>query len=307
MIIIEGLHSAKKRLQKWYKDYFTVEGTYTSLLPDKVYLKKLYRQRTGKELNLKNPQTFTEKLNWLKLYDRRPEYTMMVDKYAVRAYVADKIGEEYLVPLVGTWESVEDIPFDELPDQFVLKCNHDNGVIICRDRKNFDVEAAKRELQFHLSRDYYKKCREWPYKNVKRRIICEKFMENNNGDRLVDYKIFCFFGVPRLIMVNSNRFSETGTCTDLYDMAWLHLEMQDGHYPMAGDIFEKPTFFKDLIDISHKFSKGIPFVRVDMNYWNGKLYFGELTFYHSAAFESFQPGRWDYEVGSWLELPKKRR
>ncbi len=304
MIIIEGLHSAKKRLQKWYKDYFTVEGTYTSLLPDKVYLKKLYRQRTGKELNLKNPQTFTEKLNWLKLYDRRPEYTMMVDKYAVRDYVAEKIGEEYLVPLVGTWESVEDIPFDELPDQFVLKCNHDNGVIICRDKKNFDVEAAKRELQFHLSRDYYKKCREWPYKNVKRRIIAEKYISEGTDAPLVDYKFFCFNGEAKALFIATNRPYDTRF--DFFSRDFTHLPIINGH-PNSDNVIKRPDNFEEMLFVAEKLSSGMPHVRVDLYNLDGRVFFSEMTFHHFGGFHPFEPEEWDGKVGSWLELPKKRR
>lgn len=305
MQIVEILYKAKKNAVKFYKDYFTEEGAYTSLLSDKAYLKRLYKKRMGKELNLKNPQTFTEKLNWLKLYDRNPEYTMMADKYAVRKYIAEKIGEEYLVPLVGVWDNVEEIDFDALPDKFVLKCNHDNGVIICTDKSKLDIEKTKKELQYHLSRDYYKKCREWPYKDIKRKIICEKFMENKNGDALYDYKLFCFGGVPKFVMVNSDRFINLKT--DMYDTEWNHLEMQDGHYPMAGDVFSKPFCLEKMLSLSEKLSKNISFLRVDFNFWNNRLYFGELTFYHSAAFECFQPEEWDRKLGDWLELPKKKR
>lgn len=303
MNVIESAYEIKKKLIKFYKDYFTVEGTYTSLLPDRVYIKKLYKKRMGKELDLKNPITYTEKLNWLKLYDRRPEYTMMVDKYAVREYVEKKIGAEYLVPLIGVWDSVEDICFSDLPSKFVLKCNHDNGVIICRDKEHLNIEEVKKELSYHLGRDYYKKAREWPYKNVPRKIICEKFMENTNGDRLVDYKLFCFNGIPKFVMVNSDRFSEQEQKTDMYDMGWNYLDMQDGHYPMAGDVFEKPNCLKEMQEAAKVLSKDIPFIRVDFNCWDDRLYFGELTFFHSAALEYFRPLKWEDVLGEWIELP----
>ena len=304
MFIIEALHNTKKKIIKFWRDYFTVEGEYTSLLPDKIYLKKLYKKRLGKKLDIKVPKTFSEKLNWLKLYDRKPIYTTMVDKYAAREYVAEKIGDEYLVPLMGVWDTVDEIDFSQLPEKCVLKCNHDNGVIVVKSRQNDkQIEKIKKELSFHLGRDYYKKCREWPYKNIKRKIICEKFMENTNGDDLVDYKIFCFNGEPKLIMVNSGRFTLDGVKTDIYDVDWNHLDMQDGHYPMAGDIFKKPKCFDEMLGLAVKLSKNIPTIRVDFNYWDEKLYFGELTFFHMAALDHFQPAKWDEIIGGWLNLP----
>lgn len=307
MFLIENLLKIKKKVLKWYKKYFTVEGLYDCILPDKMYIKKIYKFRTGKKLDLKNPKTFNEKQNWLKLYDRRPEYTVMVDKYKSREYIAEKIGEQYLVPLLGVWDSPDEIDFDTLPNEFVLKCNHDNGIIICKDKNKLDIEKTKKELADRLSRDYYKKHREWPYKNVPRKIICEKLMENTNDAELVDFKLFCFGGIPKLIMVNSNRFGEGGTKTDMYNIEWQYMEMQDGHYPNAGDVFEKPSCFEEMCSLSKKLSEGVPFLRVDFNYWNKKLYFGELTFFHSAGVESFVPEDWNDVLGSWLIIPKKHR
>ena len=303
MFIIEGLYNLKKNTVKFWKKYFTIEGTYTSLLPDRIYLKKLYKKRTGEDLRLNPPMNFTEKINWLKLYDRNPLYTVMVDKYRVRKYISEKIGEEYLVPLIDTWSSVEEIDFEQLPKEFVLKCNHDNGIIACNDKTKLNIEKVKKELQFHLNRDYYKKAREWPYKNVERKIICERFMKNTNGESLVDYKLFCFNGKAKFVMLNSNRFGVGQLKTDIYDMEWKHMDMQDGSYPMAGDVFDKPDCLDEMRVIAEKLSEGIPFIRVDFNYWNGKLYFGELTFYHSAGLEFFQPKKWNDILGKWLELP----
>lgn len=308
MFFIEKIYSVKKKVGKLYKDYLTEEGKYTSLLPDKIYLKKLYKKRVGKELDLKNPTTYTEKLNWLNLYDRRPEYTIMADKYAVRKYVAEKIGEEYLVELLGVWDSVEQIDFSSLPDKFVLKCNHDNGVIICTDKKTFDIEKAKKELQWHLERDYYKKCREWPYKNIPRKIICEKYMENDTGKLLIEYKVFCFNGKIKFTQVITDRFTDSGTTFDNYDFSWNYMDMYQGdHCNQKGDIYEKPIFLDDIYAISEKLSKGISHIRIDFNIWNDKIYFGELTFFDSGGFDEFQPEKWAIELGNWIELPKKRR
>lgn len=303
MNVKEKIYNTKKKIIKLYKMYFTIEGIYTSILPDYIYIKKMYEKRLGEKLDLKNPHTFVEKLNWLKLYDRRNIYTIMADKYESRKLIAEKWGTKYLVPLINSWCNVEEIDFEALPNQFVLKCNHDNGVIIVKDKEKIDIEKIKKELYFHLNRDYYKKCREWPYKNIPRKIICEKFMENTLETQLVDYKIFCFNGEPKFIMVNSDRFSESGVKVDMYDMNWNHMNMQDGPYPMSGKLFNKPECFDEMIVLSKIISKKIPFLRVDFNVWDNQLYYGELTFFHSAGFEKFRPTEWDEILGEWLDLP----
>lgn len=262
MKIFELIYRLKKKIIAFYEKYFTVKGLNDCILPDKIYIKKLYKARTGKELNLKNPQTFNEKQNWLKLYDRRPEYTIMVDKYKVREYIAERIGSEYLVPLLGVWDSPDEIDFESLPNEFVLKCNHDNGVIICRDKASFDIDGAKKNLECRLKRDYYRKLREWPYKNVERKIICEKFMSNENREKPLEYKFFCFNGTPKIVLVISERISNLPTTIDAYDLHWNHLSLQNGESPLAGDIFEKPYDFDNMIRISELFSKDLPFLRV---------------------------------------------
>lgn len=304
MQIVESLYNVKKNAVKFYKDYFTEEGAYTSLLSDKAYLKRLYKKRMGKELNLKDPQTFTEKLNWLKLYDRKPEYTMMADKYAVREYIAEKIGEEYLVPLVGVWDSVEEIDFDSLPEKFVLKCNHDNGVIICTDKSKLDIEKTKKELQYHLSRDYYKKCREWPYKDIERKIICEEYISQPGEVSLIDYKFFCFNGKVKLLFVATGRSVDTRF--DFFDSDFNHLPIFNVHKNADYNI-EKPKNFKKMIEISEKLSKDIPHVRIDLYCLNGKVFFSEMTFHHFGGFHPLEPENWEYQLGDWLELPKKKR
>lgn len=307
MLILEKAYKLKRKIVKTYQKYFTIEHPDTYILSDKSFIKKIYKKRMGKEINLSNPQTFCEKQNWLKLYDRQPIYTVMVDKYLAREFVAERIGEEYLVPLLGVWDNAEDIDFSLLPDKFVLKCNHNSDVTICTDKSTLDVEKTKKELYEQLKRDYYLSKREWPYKNVPRKIICEKFMENTTGENLVDYKLFCFNGVPKFVMVNSNRFGEGGVKVDMYDMQWNHMDMQDGHYPNAGDIFTKPDCFDKMCKFAEILSDGTSALRVDFNYWDKKLYFGELTFFHSAGLESFMPEKWDNILGTWVVLPKKNR
>ncbi len=307
MFIVDKIYEIRKRIIKWYKKYFTVEGLYDCILPDKMYIKKLYKLRTRKNLDLRNPKTFNEKQNWLKLYDRRPEYTVMVDKYKAREYIAEKIGEQYLVPLLGVWDSPDEIDFDALPNEFVLKCNHDNGVIICRDKSKLDIEKTKKELAFRLSRDYYKKLREWPYKNVPRKIICEKFMENTNGEKCIEYKLMCFSGKVEYILVVADRTSNKLTTIDTYNSNWEHTDLINGKTAIAGDVFDKPACFDEISKIAQKLSKNIPFLRVDFNIWDNKIYFGELTLSDSGGFEIYKPENWDSQLGKFLKLPKKYR
>ncbi len=307
MIVLEKMHKIKRKIIKTYQKYFTIQHPETYILSDKSFIKKIYKEKMGKEINLSDPKTFCEKQNWLKLYDRKPIYTVMVDKYLAREFVAERIGEDYLVPLLGVWDSADDIDFSLLPDKFVLKCNHNSDVTICTDKSSLDTEKVRKKLNEQLKIDYYTHKREWAYKNVPRKIICEKFMENTNGENLVDYKLFCFNGIPKFVMVNSNRFGKEGVKVDMYDMQWKHMEMQDGHYPNAGDIFAKPACFDEMCKLAEILSKDTSSLRVDFNYWDNKLYFGELTFFHSAGLESFMPEKWDKILGEWVTLPKKRR
>lgn len=307
MIVLEKMHKIKRKIIKTYQKYFTIQHPETYILSDKSFIKKIYKEKMGKEINLSDPKTFCEKQNWLKLYDRKPIYTVMVDKYLAREFVAERIGEDYLVPLIGAWDSADDIDFSLLPNKFVLKCNHNSDVTICTDKSSLDTEKVRKKLNEQLKIDYYTHKREWAYKNVPRKIICEKFMENTNGENLVDYKLFCFNGIPKFVMVNSNRFGKEGVKVDMYDMQWKHMEMQDGHYPNAGDIFAKPACFDEMCKLAEILSKDTSSLRVDFNYWDNKLYFGELTFFHSAGLESFMPEKWDKILGEWVTLPKKRR
>ena len=276
-------------------------------LSDEDFLKKAYRIRMGGSLNLKNPQSFNEKLQWLKLYDRRPEYTTMVDKYAVKKYVADRIGEQYIIPTIGVWERFEDIDFDMLPSQFVLKCTHDSGgLAICRDKSKFDIESAKKKINRSLKRNYYYSGREWPYKNVPRKIIAEQFMEDKNSKYLKDYKFFCFNGEVKALFIASERQSEsTETKFDFFDADFNHLPITNGH-PNADTPPQKPKCFEEMKRLASLLSKNIPHVRVDFYEVNGRVYFGELTFSHWSGFVPFSPKEWDYTFGSWIKLPDKK-
>ena len=273
-------------------------------LSDETYLKLNFRAAVGKKLDLKNPQTFNEKLQWLKLYDRKTIYTTMVDKYEVKKYVADIIGEEYIIPTLGVWDRFEDIDFDALPNQFVLKCTHDSGgLIICRDKSKLDINAAREKINKALRRDYYLYSREWPYKDVKPRIIAENYMEDEKSEELRDYKFFCFDGEVKVFYITSGR--KTGDRrTDFFDLKMNHLDIQDDD--KNADIPpEIPKGVDEMIRLAAKLSKGIPHVRVDFYEINGKVYFGELTFFYLSGFVPFVPSQWDEIFGSWITLPEK--
>lgn len=273
------------------------------ILPDKLFLKVLYKNRLGKKLILDNPTTFNEKIQWLKLYDRNPAYTQMVDKYAVRECISNIIGEEYLIPLIGVYDSFDEIDFNQLPQQFVLKCTHDSGgLVICKDKELLDIEAAKKKINKCLKRNYYYHGREWPYKNIKPRIICEKYMVDESGTELKDYKFMCFNGKAKCLFVCLNRNSLTGLNVDFYDMDWKPMPFER-HYPSSGKPIPKPKTFDKMVEFAERLSNGIPFVRVDFYEANDQLYFGELTFHPGSGYEEFTPESYDSLLGSWLKCP----
>ena len=272
-----------------------------SWMSDKSYLKKVYRLKIGKPLNLDNPQTFNEKLQWLKLYNRDPKYTNLVDKYEVRNYIANTIGEEYLIPLLGVWDKFDDINFDELPQQFVLKCTHDSGsVIVCKDKRQFDVKKAKKKLSYCMKNNGYNFGREWPYKNIKPRIIAEKYMEDEGSAELKDYKILCFNGEPKLIQIHSGRFD--AHTQDFYDCNWNKLDIRQGS-PMSNTVMEKPSCIDEMCALTQKLSNIAPHVRIDWYFVNNRVYFGEITFFDGSGFDKFEPQEWDDKLGSWITLP----
>ncbi|MBQ3536168.1 MAG: glycosyl transferase [Alistipes sp.] len=273
------------------------------LFPDELYLKLLFRLRMGYKLNLDNPQTFCEKLQWLKLHNRKPEYTQMVDKYDAKRYVADIIGEEYIIPTIGVWDRVEDIDFDKLPNQFVLKCTHDSGgIVICKDKSQLDIAATKKLLRRGLKKNYYWQNREWPYKNITPRIICEQYMVDESGYELKDYKWFCFDGVAKALFIATDRgVKGEETKFDFYDTEFNHLPFTNGH-PNASKEIKKPAGFEQMKQLASQLSKGQPHLRVDFYDINGKIYFGELTFYHWSGTMPFDPMEWDYTFGSWINL-----
>ena len=275
-------------------------------LPDRLYLSWKFYLEMGKPLNLRNPQTFSEKMQWLKLYNRKPEYTVMVDKVEVKKYVAGILGEEYIIPTLGVWDNPDAIDFDALPEQFVLKCNHNSGggMYICKDKSQMNKEEVIRGLQKGLRENYYLHGREWPYKNVPRKIIAEKFMEDESGTDLKDYKFFCFDGVAKYCQVIANR--STDECIDFYDRDWKHQEFIGlspiAHYsPIA---HHSPANYKDMLRMADKIASVVkaPFVRVDFYNVKGHIYFGEITFFPLNGFGEFRPRVWNNKLGEDINL-----
>ena len=274
-----------------------------TLLGDKSYLKCSYRAKFGKKLDLKNPKTYNEKLQWLKLYDRRPEYTRMVDKYESKEYVAEKIGEEYIIPTIRVWNNFDEIDFDTLPDQFVLKSTHDSGgVVVCTDKSRFNVEEARRKLTKALKTNYYLHGREWPYKDVKPRIIAEEYLSALGDAGLVEYKLFCFNGEVKIVLVCKGAAHSNGRTNDFMDRDLNRIPVKSLN-PISQPDPERPEELEKLIEIAEKLSEGIPQLRVDTYIVDGKIYVGEMTFFHNSGMCKFEPEEWDYKFGEWIKLP----
>lgn len=288
--------------------YFITRFNLGKSLSDERYLKLIYRIMFGKKLNLEHPVTFNEKLQWLKLNDRNPAYPKMVDKITAKDYVASVIGEEYIIPTLAVYDSVDDINLDKLPEQFVLKTNHsggNTGVVICRDKNTFDLENAQKKLATSIKSDMFSNTREWPYTQITPRVFAEQYMseETLNGD-LKDYKFFCFDGKVNALFIGTER--GTGDVKfDFYDADFNHLDLVQTHL-MSGKVLSKPENFEKMKELASRLSKGIPHVRVDLYNISGKIYFGELTFYHHGGFQPFHPESWDKMWGEWIELPAKK-
>lgn len=288
----------------------------SNYLCDKLYLSLLFHSKMGYWMDWKNPKTFNEKLQWLKLYNRKPEYTIMADKIKAKEWVAERIGAEYIIPTLGVWDDPNDIDFEKLPNQFVLKCNHNSGLgmYICKDKSKMDIDAVKQELREGLKENYYLYGREWPYKDVPRKILAEQFMVNELYDvgstyrdntELADYKFFCFNGEPYYCQVIRNRSTEE--TIDFYDMEWNHQPfvglnpgIKNGLVPVPC-----PAHLDKMKEICRCLAKDIPFVRVDLYIINEKEYFGELTFFPMQGVGSFTPDDWNDKIGDLLRLPNE--
>lgn len=279
------------------------KGKYDNV-SDEEYLKRTFKGLMGKTLNLDNPITYNEKLQWLKLYDRNNLYTKLVDKCEVKEYVAAKIGEEYVIPTLGVWDTFDEIDFDSLPNEFVLKCTHDSGgLVICKDKNNFDIVQAKLKIENSLNHNYFYFGREWPYKNVRPRIIAEKYLEDLQTGELRDYKFLSFNGEPQIMFIATER-QKVGKTTrfDYYDMQFNHLELE-WVYPNADITPKCPICFEEMKRIVKLLSNNIPHVRVDLYEVNGKVYFGEFTFFHQSGMAKIKPESWDKKLGDLITLP----
>lgn len=295
-------------LVKYIREPWLIPGLLQSkglgyVLSDKLFIKCAYYSTFGKKLNLEKPVTFNEKLQWLKLYDRKPIYTTMVDKYAAKKYVANIIGEKYIIPTLGVWDKFDDIDFASLPNQFVIKCTHDSGgLVICKDKSIFNYEEARIRINNSLKRDYYLNGREWPYKNVPRRIIAEKYMCKSDGSIPEDYKILNFNGNPGIIQVDLDRFKNHKKKLFLPD--WTELDF-DFNYPSEKEYFlRKPDVLNEMLELARRLSKEFCFLRTDFYVIDDKIYFGELTLYPASGFGRFSPEEWDERIGGWLNLPE---
>lgn len=270
-------------------------------LSDRNYIRLIYRLRMGRYLDLENPKTFTEKLQFLKLYDHNQEYTKMADKILMRDYVSARIGTGHTVPIIGVWENFEDIDFSTLPDSFVLKTNNDSGsFFICSNKNSADLELARKTLSRSLRTNYYKITREWQYKNIEPRILAERFLDDGSKC-LTDYKFFCFNGKPEFYYVEQETSEEHSQ--SILDMKGNRMSFTMEDY-RSDSVPEKPRAFEEMVSYAEALSEGIPFLRVDMYYVNGNVYIGELTFYHFGGFIPFNPPEWDAKLGEKLAIDK---
>ncbi len=273
-------------------------------LPDRTYIQLYYFIRFRHLCNFRSPKLYNEKQNWLKLYNRKPEYVYMVDKIEAKSYVAGVIGQEHIIPLYGVWEHFDDIDFETLPDQFVLKCSHDSkSTLIVKNKSKFKKAQAKRTIETALKYNFFYFCREWPYKRVKPRILVEAYMEDHIDGELRDYRFFCFNGEPKVMKITSN-LDNKKINVDYYDMDFKHLNFSPKGN--ASKPPRKPTTFNQMVEFSKLLSKDIPSLRVDFYEVDGRFYFGELTFFNNGGFRSFTPREWDRIFGNWLELPEEK-
>lgn len=285
------------------------------LVPDTLYLKIKYRMRTGKKLNLKNPVGFNEKIQWLKLHDRNPRYTLLADKYEAKKFVAERIGQEYIIPNLGIWDRFADIDFDSLPDQFVLKCTHDSGgLVICKDKSSFNKEAARRKIERSLKTNYYWHAREWAYKDIKPRILAEQFMEDSyaqdlyalgtNTDGLIDYKFYCFHGEPKFLYIGYANLVDGNKddALSFIDFDWNFTPFNRADHKQIPVLPPKPDKFREMFGIAEKLSADIPFARVDLYCIDGKPYFSEITFCPGGGFGVFSPDEWEHQIGDWIHV-----
>lgn len=298
----------RKVLIKLTNPYKVLERLLRSISPlikdDELYSRMRYYLCMHKSLNLNPPLTFNEKLQWLKLFDRHDSYSKLVDKYEVKKYVADAIGEEYIIPTFGIWERVSDVDFNGLPNQFVMKCTHDSqSFIICKDKNSLNIKDVKSKLSKCLVKNkWYYQGREYPYKDIQPRIIAEQYLVDESGKELKDYKFFCFNGEPKMLLIVSGRGKDQ--CQDFYDMDFNLLPVHRINHPNSNVKRFPPKNFEKMIELAKVLSNGFPHIRVDFYNINGAIYFGELTFFSGGGNMRFEPDEWDSILGSWINLPQ---
>jgi len=286
--------------------------------PDKAFQKWDYKVNTGRKLSFKNPTLYQEKLQWMKYYYHNPLYTKLVDKYEVKAWVADRIGKEHVTETYGIYDSYDEIDFGELPERFVIKCTHDSGsVVLClsksegqfknKDGATLNISSVRDLINKGLKQNHFYLSREWPYKNVKPRIIIEEYLHDDVLSDPPDYKFFCFEGIVKVFQVNSDRMSNTGTKTNFYRRDWTLIDMEEAEYGNNPLPDNKPNRFDEMLGLAETLSKGMPHVRVDFYYINNNVYFGEMTFYHCGGRRLFKPFEYNVEFGKWIQLPHKIR
>lgn len=280
-------------------------------MSDERYLKIRYKAHTGKKLNIDNPKTFNEKIQWLKVNDRKPIYSSLVDKYAVRNFIKENIGEQYLIPLIGVYNSFDDIDFDNLPEQFVMKCNHDSGsVVVCRNKSTFDIDKAREKLMKPFKLNYYWNNREWAYKNINNRcIVVEKYIEQNGQDNsvegLIDYKFYCFNGEAKFLYISKGLENHSTAKISFFDLNGEKMPFKRKDYEGFDQTPSMPTNLNEMINISNKLASLIDalFVRIDFYEVNDHVYFSEFTFYPAGGMMPIEPEEWDEKLGDYLKLP----
>lgn len=274
-------------------------------MPDREYIERIFAAQMGYHPNLSDPKTLCEKLNWMKLNDRRPEYTDMADKYEVKQIVAERVGKKYVIPLLGAWDRFEEIDFDKLPEAFVLKCTHDSGsIVIVKDKRRFNKNAAAEAFRRSMKADCFRESREWPYKDVRRRIIAEPYYDSLGKRDSVEYKLTCMNGKVKFTTICTGiahaAFEDRNN--DHFDRDWKRLDFSV-NYKSSGKQIEKPYFMDEMIEVAEKLADGIPYVRVDFYVIDGQIKFGEMTFFTWSGFMKFDPPEWDEILGSWMKLP----
>lgn len=301
---MSGLSDIKYIFNKEKRILFLSHFSISKKINDKRYLEMLFLAKTGYALDLENPVSFGEKLQWLKLNNRNPIYTTMVDKILAKEYVSGIFGKDIIIPTIAVWDDPNEIDFELLPEKFVLKCNHNSGLgmVICKDKSSLDRKKTIKDLERGLKEDFYSHGREWPYKDVSRKIFAEQYMENAADDELKDYKFYCFNGEPQYCQVICNRTkNET---IDFFDMDWKAQEFTGLEMPYKphADFIDKPKCFKEMIEKARVLAKDIPFVRIDFYEINCKLYFGEITFFPASGLGRFSPEIWNEKLGEMVNL-----